>query len=158
WARTVACPNPACSAIIPLVKSWWLGKKKGREAYLIPHVSATAKSSRQVIEFEIGHDLASAPAPETDGTVISTGARCVACGSVAPLNYVREEGKAGRISNQLLATVAAGDRKRIYVAPTGVQESAANVERPTEVPTGSLGYDPRAITAPNYGFTELSDL
>lgn len=27
WARTVKCPNPACGVQMPLVKSWWLGKK-----------------------------------------------------------------------------------------------------------------------------------
>jgi putative DNA methylase len=27
WARTVACPNPACGIEMPLVRSWWLGKK-----------------------------------------------------------------------------------------------------------------------------------
>jgi len=31
WARTVTCPNPACRIRMPLVRSWWLGKKKGKE-------------------------------------------------------------------------------------------------------------------------------
>lgn len=31
WARTVTCPNPACRIEMPLVRSWWLGKKKGKE-------------------------------------------------------------------------------------------------------------------------------
>ena len=26
WARTVTCPNPACQATMPLVRSFWLGK------------------------------------------------------------------------------------------------------------------------------------
>ena len=30
WARTVTCPNPACGIEMPLVRSWWLGKKKGK--------------------------------------------------------------------------------------------------------------------------------
>ena len=36
WARTVTCPNPACGIAMPLVRSWWLGKKKGKEAYVVP--------------------------------------------------------------------------------------------------------------------------
>ena len=31
WARTVTCPNPACAGTMPLVRSFWLGKKKGKE-------------------------------------------------------------------------------------------------------------------------------
>src|SRR5690348_4588172 len=36
WARTVTCPNPACTGSVLLVKSFWLGKKKGKERYVQP--------------------------------------------------------------------------------------------------------------------------
>ncbi|WP_236622568.1 hypothetical protein [Thermus tengchongensis] len=38
WARTVPCPNPACRADAPLVRSFWLSKKRGKEAYVVPEV------------------------------------------------------------------------------------------------------------------------
>ena len=38
WARAVACPNPACRAEAPLVRSFWLSKKRGKEAYVVPEV------------------------------------------------------------------------------------------------------------------------
>ena len=48
WARTVTCPNPACGATMPLVRSFWLGKKKGKEAWVNPIVDGKA------VRFEIG--------------------------------------------------------------------------------------------------------
>src|SRR6266699_5877977 len=33
WARTVTCPNPACSSTMPLVSSYWLSKKKHRPTW-----------------------------------------------------------------------------------------------------------------------------
>ena len=36
WARTVKCPNPACGAQMPLVRSFVLSSKKGKEAYAEP--------------------------------------------------------------------------------------------------------------------------
>ena len=39
WARTVKCPNPACGCEMPLVNSFWLSKKKGKEAYVMPVVA-----------------------------------------------------------------------------------------------------------------------
>jgi putative DNA methylase len=36
WARTVKCPNPACGAQMPLVSSFWLSKKKGKQAWIVP--------------------------------------------------------------------------------------------------------------------------
>jgi hypothetical protein len=58
WARTVTCPNPACGIEMPLVRSWWLGKKKGKEAYIVPRVADGR------VEFAIGHDVA-APGTRT---------------------------------------------------------------------------------------------
>src|SRR5581483_4110849 len=36
WARTVKCPNPACGAMMPLVRSFELSKKKGKQAWVEP--------------------------------------------------------------------------------------------------------------------------
>jgi putative DNA methylase len=158
WARTVHCPNPACGIEMPLVRSWWLGKRKGKEARVRPIIVANrAHSSGRTVEFEIAHGI---PEPESDddGTVGRNGATCIACGSAVALPYVRTEGKEGRIGAALLATVAEGRRGRIYLSPSEDQRVAARVGRPPEAPDGELGYDPRAITAPNYGLRRWADL
>jgi very-short-patch-repair endonuclease len=38
WARTVKCPNPACGAQMPLVRSFVLSTKKGKQAWVEPMV------------------------------------------------------------------------------------------------------------------------
>ncbi len=90
WARTVTCPNPACGVEMPLVRSWWLGKKKGKEAWVKPLIAADSEHpSGKRVEFEIGHGIVGAPTPETDGTVERTGATCIACGSAVPSDHVQ---------------------------------------------------------------------
>lgn len=152
WARTVTCPNPACGIAMPLVRSWWLGKKKGKEAYVVPSVVDGT------VRFTIGHDLKAAPASETDGTVGRTGATCIGCGSAVELKYIRAEGRAGRMSSQLMTTVAEGTRTRVYLEPTPEHEAAAQVPRPDEVPGGQLPNNPRDFKTPNYGMTTFADL
>lgn len=152
WARTVTCPNPACGIAMPLTSKWWLGKKKGKEAYVVPHVDGGR------VRFTIGHDRAKAPTAETDGTVGRTGAVCIACGTGVALKYIRAEGQAGRLGAQLMATVAEGKRTRIYLAPTEQHERAADVERPDDIPTQALPRNPRDFKTPNYGMTEFADL
>ncbi|MEN4448670.1 DUF1156 domain-containing protein [Mycobacterium sp. SM3041] len=152
WARTVTCPNPACGITMPLVRSWWLGKKKGKEAYAVPSVVDGT------VRFTIGHDLKAAPASETDGTVGRTGATCIGCGSAVELKYIRAEGRAGRMSSQLMTTVAEGTRTRVYLEPTPEHEAAAQVPRPDEVPGGQLPNNPRDFKTPNYGMTTFADL
>src|SRR5664280_1482413 len=59
WARTVTCPNPACGIEMPLVRSWWLGKKQGKEAYVVPRV----ENGR--VEFGTEHEKAAdVPVPD----------------------------------------------------------------------------------------------
>lgn len=163
WARTVTCPNPACGIEMPLVRSWWLGKKKGKEAYVVPNVvdDASAPSGRRIV-FLIGRDKAGAPTPATDGTVKRTGAVCVSCASTADLNYVRSEGRAGRLSARLMTVVAEGARRRVYLAPTDADAEVAAVLGPSSGPAGALpshGLSPNSNqTITIYGFSQFADL
>lgn len=149
WARVVTCPNPACRGTMPLVRSFWLGKKKGKEAWVRPVIEGKG------VRFEIAHDPSG---PALEGTVTRNGALCLVCSSPVPLAYVRAEGKARRMGAQMMAVVAEGDRERIYLAPDPEQVRAAEVGRPEDVPDTAIPYNPRYLTAPNYGMTHHADL
>jgi putative DNA methylase len=151
WARTVTCPNPACGSTMPLVRSFWLGKKKGKEAWVDP----IADPAKKCVRFEIGHGKTG---PPVDGTVGRTGATCLVCQSPVPLEYVREEGRAGRLDAQLMAVVAEGDRQRIYLPPTEEHARAARVARPDDVPDTELFDWPGRINVVRYGMTHHADL
>lgn len=160
WARTVTCPNPACGIEMPLVRSWWLGKKKGKEAYVVPTLvdDAEAPSGRRV-EFTIRHDKAKGPTGTSDGTMSGrAGGVCVACGASANSDYIKSEGLAGRLQTSLMAVVAEGNRRRIYVAPNDEHRRASAVDRPAGIPNQKLGYDPRNLWTPAYGLTKFPDL
>ena len=159
WARTVTCPNPACGIEMPLVRSWWLGKKKGKEAWVRPIIAADpSHPSGKRVQFEIGHGTVGAPTKDADGTINRRGATCVACGSGVPLGYVREQGKGGHLSAVLMAVVAEGHRRRHYLTPSAQHEGSADVDAPPDVPEGDLPSNPRDFKTPNYGMTQWADL
>jgi putative DNA methylase len=148
WVRTITCPNPACSGIIPLARSFFLSKKKGKQRYAVPVPDG------KNIRFEIG-------GPEGTphiGTIGRSGAVCLICNTPVPLSYVRAEGKAGRMGAQLMAIVAEGKRQRYYLAPTEDHEKAADVPRPSDVPDAEIPHNPRYLTTPNYGLRTWADL
>lgn len=159
WARTVTCPNPACAIEMPLVRSWWLGKKKGKEAYVIPEVvvDETAPSLRR-IEYTIGRSIDDAQRAGAGGTVSRAGAQCVACGGAVDLNYVRTEGRAGRLGVALLAVVAEGSRQRVYLPANKVHLDVAAVDRPESAPVGSVADNPRWFSTPAFGLVDFADL
>lgn len=159
WARTVICPNPACGIEMPLVRSWWLGKKRGKEAYVTPEVLADSDhSSGKRVEYQIGHDLNQAPSKEADGTVDRNGARCVSCGTVTPLAEVREKSRETGMRPRLLATVADGKRSRVYLAPSVAHSRAASVNRPEQLPGSELPESALGFRVQAYGLTKWSDL
>jgi putative DNA methylase len=149
WAHTVTCPNPACQATMPLVHSFWLGKKKGKETWVRPIVEGSS------VRFEIGHESSG---PPTEGTVGRNGASCLVCNSPVPLAHVRSEGKAGRMRSQLMAIVAEGNRQRIYLPPEPDHEKAADVARPDDLPETELPEKALGFRVQGYGMTRHADL
>ena len=148
WARTVACPNPACRAEVPLVRSFWLSKKKGKEAYAVPEL----REGRVFFRVEKEGKL------PIEGTVNRRGARCLACGAPIPLERVRAEGRAGRMGARLMAIVTEEVRGRGYHAPDPKHEALAQKAVPTWKPTYELTYDPRNIWCTQYGLTTHAHL
>ncbi len=150
WARTVLCPNPACGSTMPLLNSFALSRRKNREAWLQPEPDPQART----IRFRVHHG----PGCPPGGTVNRGGAVCPACGSGMPLKKVRAAAKAGGLGSQLVCIVAEGDRRRIYLPSDDAHVEAARVEPPPDPPFGDLPFNPRAVTAPNYGLTQWADL
>ena len=148
WARTVECPNPACRAVMPLVKSFWLSKKKGRKVWARPVVG------RRSVRFEIDHDQ---DGSEISGTVGRRGAICLCCREPVQLAHIRKEGQTGRMGQQLMAIVAQGVRKRIYLTPNNKHEETAETTIPEYVPCGKLTGKAK-INVSLYGMEEWSDL
>jgi len=151
WARTVTCPNPACRSTMPLVRSFWLGKRKGKETWVNPIPDAANKRVR----FEIGHGK---QGPPLEGTVGRSGATCLICNSPVPLEHVRSEGRAGRMGAQLMAIVTEGKRERTYLPPNPEHESAADVPRPDTVPDSDLPDQALGFRVQAYGLTQHADL
>lgn len=150
WARTVACPNPACGIEMPLVRSWWLGKKKGKEAYVLPRVL----DSR--VEYKIGHDPKGAPSA---GTVSGGKAVCIACATAVDNKYLRLQATTIGLSARMIAVVAEGNRERIYLSPSQAQEDLAlNVPRPAGVPNQLIPTPNHDVDRlPMYGMPRWSD-
>ncbi|MFC9510073.1 DUF1156 domain-containing protein [Streptomyces sp. NPDC057002] len=130
WARTVICPNPACGIRMPLVRTWWLGKKKGKEAYVVPTVvDDTAAPGGRRVEFSIGHDPKKAPTKTNDGTMSGhSGATCIACQtfvSAAEVHLQHDMLSEKKPAPELIAVVVVGRRRRIYLPPSEAHRTAA---------------------------------
>ena len=150
WARTVVCPNPACGVQMPLVRSFLLSAKTGKQAWVEPIV----EHEHRTISFEVRTGDGAPP----EGTVNRRGARCIACGTSVPLDHVRSEGRAGRMSAQMMAIVAEGRRDRFYLPPNVEHETLAASVKPEGVPETDLPHQALGFRVQLYGMTRHKDL
>ncbi|MBE6477653.1 MAG: DUF1156 domain-containing protein [Propionibacteriaceae bacterium] len=152
WARTVKSPNPANPIEVPLVNSWWLSKKKGKEAW----VRATVRGGQ--VHYEVVHS-ADGPRGEDEWTIKhGKGAKAVGDGTPFSYDYIREEGLNGRIGSHLIGIVAEGQRGRLYFSPSQDHVAAAQVARPDISVDGQIATNPRWFSPPAYGKKYFSEL
>jgi putative DNA methylase len=147
WTRTVASPNPAAKgAHVPLVRSFFLSTKTGKKVWVEPVVDQSANTYRFEVRTGNGEPRA--------GTVNRNGGVCLLTGSPMPLEYVRAEGKAGRLSARLMAIVAEGRNGRIYLPPNEEHERVAITAKPHDVPDTDLPDQALGFRVQNYGMTK----
>ena len=151
WARTVPCPNPACGVQMPLKTTFQASKKRNNQHWTKPVVDYEAKC----VSFAVQNHSGDVP---EGGTVDRNGAVCIACNNAVPLSYIREQGRADNMSEQMTAIVAEGDRRRLFVSPAAEHIKAALATEPTWRPSGSLPEQARSISVQIYGFTQWYQL
>ncbi len=151
WARTVKSPNPAYSHVeVPLVASFVLSSKQGKQAYVEPVVYGD--SCQFVVR------IGAPPESAADGTVNRKGATCLLSKTAIDFKYLRAEAKKGNFGDRLMAIVAEGPKGRIYLSPDSCHEKVAktiNVERFSNI---SICHWPGRTNVVEYGMTQFIDL
>jgi len=183
WARTVKSPNPAFRDVdVPLASTFMLSTKKGKEAYVEPVIEGngyrfTVKvgvpkaggpeagalgTGASEAEANIPKHGASGNAgvPPAQGTKLGRGAnfRCLMSDTPIAGDYIKAEGKAGRMGARLMAIVAEGDRGRVYLAPAPEHEERAREAEPEWRPDGDVPARLTGGTCVPYGLTTWGDL
>lgn len=106
WAWAVASPNPAAKGgYVPLVSDWLLTRNKGDGLWVQP----IADSHTNSIRFKLG-DQGNPP----KGNVGGWGATCLFTDTPISLDYIRHEGRIGRLRPTLLAVAVQRGRERVY--------------------------------------------
>ncbi len=135
WARTVPSPNPALNGKhVPLVSSFWLSKKKGREAYLEPIVS------NGNYHFKICTGIPVDASKVENGTKAGRGSDfyCLLSGVPIGGDLIKHVGKEGNLNSTLLAVVCEGKRGRVYLPSEDSQLAIASSAQPTWAPSGPI--------------------
>lgn len=155
WARTVKSPNPAFRHVdVPLTSTFVLSDKAGRatQVYVEPKIEGDSYH----FAVNIGRSSPAAIAGTSAGK--RQAFRCLVSGIPIDYDYIRAEGKAGRIGQKMMAMVAEGPTGRIYLAPTRKMEAVAASAKPSWRPDFEMPKKHRNFQPPVYGMNNLGDL
>ena len=130
WTRTVASPNPAARGRhVPSAPSFMPRRESGRHAWEeLVKDPATPRGWRFEVRTEVWSKEQVVLKANSDACWQSAGfSFCLLNGTPTPIprSYIQEEGKARRLGQTLMAVVADGSRRRVYVSPDSVQENLA---------------------------------
>ncbi len=102
WARTIPCQNPGCGAEIPLMRQFWLAKKRNKKVALYPY-----QDGREVKFKIVGDGYESMPAnfDPSKGTVSRAIAVCPVCSSTVEADTTRKLFQQGKAGERMVAVV-----------------------------------------------------
>ncbi|MDO9233261.1 MAG: DUF1156 domain-containing protein [Methylotenera sp.] len=153
-SRTVKCPNPACGITMPLMSSFILSSKKGKESYVLPTLESDGK-----ITFKVQSDCPEKFGDPSKGFKrgLSGIFECISCKTITSRNYVAEQAIKVGLGTLETAIVCEGKNGRIYLP--------ANYIPPQELPpidnaglTIKLSENPRDVWCRNFGLITPADL
>lgn len=156
WARTVRSPNPAFNDVeVPLASTFMLSTKKGKEAYVEPVIEGRGyRFTVKVGQPENVEDKKRGTKAGGSGTSFL----CLISGTPMLFDYLRAEAKNGRMGTKLMAIVAEGDRGRVYLEPSVIQEKLALSTMPMDVPETELPKRALGFRVQQYGLIRWCDL
>ena len=154
WAHTVKSPNPAFSSVeVPLVSTFMLSTKSGKEAYVDPVIQGKG------YRFTVKVGSPKNPESAKNGTKLErANFTCLISGAPISGDYIKAEGQAGRIGKRMLAIVADGERERVYLPPTAEMEKIANEANPNWKPEVEFFQHALGFRVGNYGMKKWCDL
>ena len=158
WARTVPSPDPAFADVqVPIASTFLLCSKQGKQAWIEPTVDRQAKTiSYRIRHGGIKEEIGNAKMGTSAG---KQAFRCIMSGTPIPYDHIRRAGKQGKMGQKLIAIVAEGQRKRVYVVPSGEHEQLALSAKPEYKPEVALPRNnPRDFRTPDYGLVYFGDL
>tara|TARA_B100000242_G_C43053858_1_gene492641 strand:- start:202 stop:3111 length:2910 start_codon:yes stop_codon:yes gene_type:complete len=156
WARTVKSPDPFYSNVeVPLVGTFILSDKKGKEAYIKPIISG------QEYTFEVKTGKPDDLKKAQSGTKVARGANfyCLMSGTLIDEKYIKKESMEGRLNCRLMAIVAEGDKSRVFLNPNEEHELLARKATPKWKPDIPMNRETsNLVSGRGYGFFVWSDI
>lgn len=153
WVRTATCSNPSCKAQIPLLKQFYLSKRRKTSSknwvYLSPIINGN------IIDFEIKHGTCN-----IEGWNNHCNITCPCCGNITDVSNIKSQFFNKTTSERLVAIISEYNGKRIYRLPTEAEINlCSQIQSIHFIPHELLPQnDSQNLKVPYWGYKSFGDL
>lgn len=153
WARTAHCSNPSCQAEIPLLKQFYISKRRNTNSkqwvYLNPIITGN------VIDFEIRKGICNIEGWNNRGNIT-----CPCCGNITDISKLKEQFKQKKNNEKLLVIIEESSGIRNYRIPTQEDlEVITKINKNNQLPKQSLEVgNVRNFNTPGWGISSFDGL
>lgn len=151
WVKIGNCSNPSCKAEVPLLKHFYLSKRrsapKSKWIHLKPNIV------NKIINFEIKFGVNDENGWNNRGNLT-----CPICENVTSVNEIRKQSREGRLTDRLIAVIDEINNKKIFRKPTLDEISLINKIPDQNIPNESIQKNSAGGDTLNWGITKWGEM
>lgn len=152
WVRTAQCSNPSCKAEVPMLKQFYISKRRTAKpkdwVYLNPIIKGNS------IDFEIKNGKFDNEGWNKHGNIT-----CPCCGSVTAISEVKKQFKSSPIKERLLAVIEDGSKRTYRIPNEEDLKITSKISRSDSLPKEQLEVgNVRNFNTPGWGIDTFDGL
>lgn len=153
WARTAICSNPSCNAEIPLLKQFYISKRRSSSPYEWKYLNPIIKDNQ--IDFEIKEGIYKLEGWNNRGNIT-----CPCCGNITDISKLKAQFKQKKNGERLLAIIEEKNGVRSYRVPLPEEiEYLKTIKRNSNIPHQQLEIgNVRNFNTPGWGVDSFDGL
>ncbi len=151
WAKEAICSNPSCKAEVPLLKQFYLSKRRSASEAQWVHFKPIIKQKR--IEFEIRYDKF-----EEDGWNNRGNLKCPICGNTTDVKEIKRQSKEVILKDRLIAVIEETKNGKVFRNPTDEEISIIDKIPKQEVPSEKIQKNSAGGDTLSWGITAWGDM
>ncbi|WP_209329597.1 DUF1156 domain-containing protein [Lunatimonas salinarum] len=153
WAKTGYCSNPSCGAEVPLLKQFYLSKRRGSSESNWTHLKPIIEGKS--ISFKISKGKI-----DIDGWVSRGNMSCPCCGNTTDVKTLKKQFIEGKSKEKILAVVVDEENGRIFRLPNQEEILVSNqLNQPEDSPKEPMPVKyTQALPSCTWGVSKWGDL
>lgn len=151
WVKEAVCSNPSCRAEVPLLKQFYLSKRRSASEAQWVHFKPLIKQKK--IEFEIKFGKF-----EEDGWNNRGNLKCPICGNTTDVKEIKRQSKEGILKDRLIAVIEETKNGKVFRNPTFEEISIIDKIPNQEVPGEKIQKNSAGGDTLSWGITSWGEM